>query len=90
MKRETPPWAVKTAGPEDEVSVRAAQKRGTLLIKWPDPKALRGWARRRDWPTPWFGFKAAFLTKMLESKASFELAVNESGMGEAQGARCTV
>jgi len=41
---------------------------------------LRGWTRQQGWPTPWFGFKDAFLRKMLDSEDNFALALSESGI----------
>lgn len=40
----------------------------------------KDWAKAQGWPTPWFFFRAAFLTKMLESDENFDLAVTESGV----------
>lgn len=80
MTKEIPAWATRKAKPEDLGVVRDSHRRGTLQIKWPDLKALRGWAKHQEWPAPWLGFNEAFITKMLEDEASFELAINESGI----------
>jgi hypothetical protein len=91
MKQEIPAWAMKAAGPEDLDAARSAHRRGTLRIRWPDRQALRDWARHRGWPVPWLAFETAFVTKMLEDQASFELALADSGF-EAQIPRkdCTI
>lgn len=81
MKTEIPAWAVKTAAPEDQGLAREAWRLGRLQVEWPDLGTLRSWARQRGWPTPWFGFKEAFLTQMLENQESFEQALRESGIG---------
>lgn len=80
MKVDIPTWALRAATPEDHASVRDAQRLGRLRIQWPDLKALKAWAREQGWPTPWMGFQDAFLTRMLEDKESFELALGESGV----------
>ncbi|MCB0195505.1 MAG: hypothetical protein KDJ65_26385 [Anaerolineae bacterium] len=46
----------------------------------PDLKALKGWAKSHGWPTPWFGFKEAFIAKLFESQETLTLALNESGI----------
>jgi hypothetical protein len=51
-----------------------------MQIKWPNRKALSDWTKLQGWPTPWFGFEAAFLAKMFESQMNFEQAINESGI----------
>lgn len=71
---------MRAATPEDESLARDSHRRGTLQCKWPDLKTLRGWAKHQGWPTPWFGFEAAFVTRMLENKESFARALNESGI----------
>jgi len=80
MTKNIPEWALRKALPEDRLVVRDAQSRGTMQIKLPDLKALRSWAKRQGWPTPWLSFAEAFLVKMLDGEASFELAIRESGI----------
>jgi hypothetical protein len=80
MKKDIPAWAMREATPEDQPVVRDSHRRGTMQIKWPEPKALRAWAKSREWPTPWLGFEDAFIARMLEYEASFALALNESGI----------
>lgn len=80
MKKDIPAWVMKTATPGDRDFARRTHSRGRIQINWPDLKALRDWARHQGWPTPWFGFKEAFITKMLEKDENFELALNESGI----------
>lgn len=80
MKTEIPAWALRTATAEDSGSARDAQSLGRMRIKWPDLKALKTWARQQGWPTPWLDFEEAFVTRMLESKEAFELALNDSGI----------
>lgn len=80
MKQSVPSWAMRRAGPGDYDLVREAQRRGTLQVRWPDLRSLRAWARQAAWPAPWLGFEAAFLAKMLESAANFDLAAKGSGI----------
>lgn len=80
MKKDMPTWAMKAATAEDRDFARRTHSRGKMQIEWPDLKALRDWARHQGWPTPWLGFKEAFITKMLEKDENFELALNESGI----------
>ena len=65
VQTEIPSWAMRAAGPEDRELVGEALGRGTAKVDWPDRKALRDWARRQGWPTPWLDFEPAFLTRML-------------------------
>jgi len=71
---------MRTAVPGDYQLVRESQRRGTLQVRWPDRRSLREWARQTEWPTPWLGFEAAFLTKMLENAPNFDLAARVSGV----------
>ncbi|HSK76089.1 MAG TPA: hypothetical protein VLQ45_06495 [Thermoanaerobaculia bacterium] len=80
MKKDIPAWAMREAGAEDQLVVRDSHRRGTMQIKWPEPKALRAWAKSREWPTPWLGFEDAFIARMLAHEASFALALKESGI----------
>ena len=81
MAKNVPAWALREAGSGDRRVAKDALRRDILQIAWPDRKALRAWAKRRGWPTPWLGFDRAFLARMLEDEASFELALQESGVG---------
>lgn len=81
MPGDIPRWALREASPGDQRVARDSQGRGTLQVTWPEDKALRAWAKRHGWPTPWFGFHESFLTRMLGSAASFELALRASGVG---------
>ncbi len=91
-KHHPPPqWAMKTARPGDREDAARAHQRGTLKTNW-DPDAVgyaggrlidgppRDWAKAHGWPTPWFSFRSAFLTTMLESDENFDLAVTQSGV----------
>jgi hypothetical protein len=80
MKKDIPPWAMRTAQPEDLSFVRDSCRQGRTQIKWPDLEALRGWAKQQGWPTPWLDFKKAFTTKMIENQESLGLALKESGV----------
>lgn len=75
-----PAWALTTAGPADRLAVQKAQSRGKAQIRWRNGAPPREWARRQGWPTPWFGFEKAFVTKMLESDECFALALSETGV----------
>ncbi len=80
MKKDIPAWALRRVTPEEYGGVRYAQGQGRLQIQWPDLNALRDWAKRQGWPTPWFGFQDAFLTKMLENQENFQRGIAESGI----------
>ncbi len=80
MKTAIPAWAMRRAEAGDYGVVQAAHRRGALQIKWPNLKALRDWSKLQGWPTPWFGFEAALLAKLLESQPNFACALNESGI----------
>lgn len=71
---------MRKAGREDWGAAREAHRRDTLQITWPDLSALRGWAQQHGWPTPFFGFQAAFTRTLLESDRNFERGVNASGI----------
>ena len=81
MGTSIPTWALREATPEDQAFARDAHRLGRMHIEWPDRKALRAWARQQGWPTPWFGFEAAFITTMLASKENFARAIDDSGIG---------
>jgi len=80
MEKALPSWAIKKATAEDRDAVQQAQRRDTVSITWPERKPLKEWAKRQGWPTPWFGFENAFISKVLEDDESFRLALNESGI----------
>jgi hypothetical protein len=80
LKKPVPIWAMQRAGPEDRAAVRDAHARGTLDARWPDPKALAGWARANRWPTPWLGFQEAFIAALVDSDANFVRGLMESGL----------
>jgi hypothetical protein len=80
MKAAIPAWAMRRAAADDHAEARGAHGRGTLQVTWPERKALRAWSRLRGWPAPWFGFRTAFLTRMLESPVNFASALEESGI----------
>lgn len=80
MHTKIPSWALRTLGPDDHVAFGESHRRGTLQIAWPDLKALRAWAKRQGWPTPWLGFEKAFFARMLESEPGFMEALRTSGI----------
>lgn len=75
-----PTWALQTLTPEDQNLAKDAHQQGKLQINWPNTNALRNWAKQQNWPNPFFGFEQAFITKMLETKENFELAIQKSGI----------
>lgn len=80
MNNNIPAWALRTATFEDQGVAKDAHRQGRMQIKWPDTNALRSWAKQQGWPTPFFGFEEAFISKMLETKENFELAIEKSGI----------
>ena len=81
MRSAIPAWAMQMATPADRDAVRRLRGESRMQVKWPsDRKALRGWARDRGWPTPWFGFEERLLTRALEDDQSFALALSGSGI----------
>jgi hypothetical protein len=80
MNNTLPPWALQAATVADYDLVKAAHEHGRLQLTWPDPNAIRRWAKHHGWPTPLFDFEAAFIAKMLETNAQFELAITTSGV----------
>ena len=80
MTKPLPAWALQAAKPDDHGTAEEAHRRGRLEITWPDQRALRAWAKQQRWPTPLFGFEAAFTAHMLASPANFALAVADSGV----------
>lgn len=82
MRYDIPAWAKQrvTPGNPGFSEVSRLHRQGNTQIQLPDLKVLKGWAKSHDWPTPWFGFKDAFVVKLFESSESFTLALNESGI----------
>jgi len=82
MKHNIPTWAKQRVTPEDHgfSEVRELHLQGRTQIQLPDLKKLRNWATSHAWPTPWFGFKKAFIAKLFESDETFLLALRESGI----------
>ncbi|MCA9998724.1 MAG: hypothetical protein KDE56_23330, partial [Anaerolineales bacterium] len=82
MRHDIPAWAKQRVTLEDHgfPEVRELYRQGSTQIQLPDLKELKGWAKFHGWPTPWFGFKDAFVAKLFESDETFTLALNESGV----------
>ena len=77
---DLPAWAMKIAEPEDYAAVASRSGSNLDTIRWPDLDKLKAWARQQRWPVPWFGFKRAFVSKMMESEDTFRRAVRHSGI----------
>jgi hypothetical protein len=73
-----PAWALRAATAEDHDVANEAHRHNRMNITWPNERALRIWAKQHGWSTPLFGFEEAFMTQMLETKAYFEQAIQES------------
>ena len=82
MNPELPAWALQKVSPDvhDFFKVRQMHLDGRTQIQMPDLKGLKGWAKSHGWPIPWFGFEKAILAKLFESKETFSLALNDSGI----------
>lgn len=82
MKYDIPAWAKRRVTPEKNSGseVRGLHRQGRAQIQFPDIKDLKGWAKSHGWPTPWFGFKKAFIDKLFESNETFTLVLSESGI----------
>jgi hypothetical protein len=82
MKQGIPAWAKQKVSPDtdDFFSVRRSHRQGRTEIQLPDMRELKSWAKAQGWPTPWFGFKEAFMAKLFESEATFALALRGSGL----------
>lgn len=82
MSQNIPAWAKQRVLPDDPdfLEVRRLHHQGRTQIQLPDLKELKGWAKSHGWPTPWFGFKEAFIARLFESNETFSLALNESGI----------
>jgi hypothetical protein len=70
--------------PEERLRAIRAHEQGKLGVSWGihgnGAWQVRDFAEKHGWPTPLFGFKKAFIAKMLESDENFELAVMNSGI----------
>jgi hypothetical protein len=80
MNTRLPAWALIEAQGEDRQAVLDARQRGTFHLTWTNGRPPRDWAKQQGWPTPWFSFDDAFVTKMLESDETFALALGEAGV----------
>lgn len=82
MSQDIPAWAKQRVLPDDPdfLEVRQLHRQGRTQIQLPNLKELKGWAKSHGWPTPMFGFKELFITKLFESNETFSLALNESGI----------
>lgn len=80
MTKMAPTWAMRTATAADCGLAQRAKKEEWLQIGWPQGKGAKTWAKVQGWPTPWFGFEEAFISKMLENDEAFALALAESGV----------
>jgi hypothetical protein len=82
MSQDIPAWAKQRVLPDDPdfLEVRQLHRQGRTQIQLPNLKELKGWAKSHGWPTPMFGFKKAFITKLFESNETFSLAIKESGI----------
>ncbi len=82
MRHDIPAWAKQrvTSGDGKFLEVQRLHLQGGAQIELPDLKELKVWAKSHDWPTPWFGFKKAFISKLFESDKTFALALKESGV----------
>lgn len=80
MKTAIPAWAMRRVEVEDYGVARDTHSQGTLQIQWSNTKELRAWSKLQGWPTPWFGFEAAFLAKLFKSQTNFVQAISESGI----------
>ncbi|MBX3056102.1 MAG: hypothetical protein KF770_06470 [Anaerolineae bacterium] len=82
MSQDIPAWAKQRILPDDAdfLEVRQLHRLGRTQIQLPNLKELKGWAKSHGWPTPIFGFKNAFITRLFESNETFSLALKESGI----------
>ena len=82
MRQDIPAWAKYKVSPEDPdfFEIRRAHRQGRTEIRLPDLKGLKAWAKSQGWPTPWFDFEEAFITKIFETNETFSLALTESGV----------
>ncbi len=77
---DLPAWALKIAEAEDYAALAPGRRPAPDMIRWPDLAKLKAWARQQRWPVPFFGFKRAFVDRMMESEDSFRRAVRHSGI----------
>ena len=75
-----PRWAVTPATTADRLATQIAYKSSTLQSNWDTCPALKSWAKKQGWATPWLNFQTTFFTTMLENDANFALALTESGL----------
>ena len=71
------------ARPEDRQAAIRAFKQGKLGITWHPSSGTwpaRDFAKAQGWPAPLWGFKKAFIKKMLESDENFDLVLIRSGI----------
>jgi hypothetical protein len=82
MRYDIPAWAKERVSLDvhDLSEVRRLHSLGRTQIQLPAIKDLKGWAKSHGWPTPWFGFREAFIAKLFSSEEAFSLALNESGI----------
>ena len=64
--------------PGDRLRAVQAHSEGSLTVSW--WSTTRNGARKLGWPTPFFGWKRAFIKRMLASDENFERALIESGI----------
>ena len=71
----------KLARPEDWLLTVEAFKEGLINVNLNlQGHSTRKWAREKHWPSPWFGFKKAFIRKMLENDENFTAALESGGV----------
>jgi hypothetical protein len=80
LMSDLPAWALTTAEPEDYAALACGRRPDPDMVRWPDLSKLKVWARQQRWPVPLFGFKRAFLDRMMESEDNFRRAVRHSGI----------
>ena len=78
MNIPPPDWAMKSARIEDYDRACSLKDRTAPQISYPERKALRAWAKARNWPTPLFFFEDAFLKTLFETQENFRLALEDS------------
>ena len=82
MRHDIPGWAKRKMKPGDHSfsEICRLYRQGRVQIQLPDLKELKGWAKSHGWPTPWFGFKNAFIARLFETGETLTLALRESGI----------
>lgn len=71
------------ARPEHYAAAIRAHRDGQLGVNWgmSGAIAVASWAQEQGWDIPnFFGIKKAFIKRMLQSEADFELALVQSGI----------